>query len=107
MSADIIIPAGLKGDTVQLIIRNEDGTLDDLTVYSSILLNVFTADFTTNPVVNLEVKTFANNQGEILYDPNAALSTPGKFWITIERISTTTIVRPASKFSLEVTQQKT
>ena len=104
MSADIIIPAGLKGDTIQLIIRTEDGKLDDLTQYDSILLNVFSGDYTTNPVANLEVVTFANAQGEILYDPAGVLTTPGMFWIVVTRKDTTTIVRPATNFSLEVTR---
>lgn len=104
MSADITFPVGLKGDTVQIIVRTEDGEIDDLTQYLSVTLTVKSADFTTTPVNALDVTLVSTSNGEINWDPNGALTTPGKYWILIERTATN-VLRPAPKISLEVTQR--
>lgn len=109
MTSDIVIPPGLKGDIVQIIVKLEDGELDDLTQYSTVVLNVFSADFTTNPIVDLDLTSSpnsVNNIGEANFDPAGVLTTPGKFWLIVKRTSSTTLVRPARKISLEVTQQE-
>jgi len=104
LSADVTFPAGLDGDTVQIIVKNEDGTLDDLTQYLSVTLTVKSADFTTTPVNALDVTLVSTAAGEVNWDPNGALTTPGKYWILIDRIASN-VDRPAPKISLEVTRR--
>lgn len=104
MSADITFPAGLDGDTVQITILTEDGETDDLTQYLSVNLTVKSADFTSTPVNNLDVTGVSNADGTIDWDPDGALTTPGKYWILVDRIASN-VDRPASKISLEVTQR--
>jgi len=104
LSADIIIPPGLDGDIVQITIRNEDGSLDDLTQYLSVTLTVKSADFTLTPVNGLDVTLVSNSDGTIDWDPNNALTSKGKFWVIVKRIATN-VDRPAVKLSLEVTEQ--
>lgn len=104
MSADIIIPPGLDGDIVQIIVKTEDGELDDLTQYLSVFLTVKSADFTATPVNNLDVTAVSTADGEVNWDPNGVLTTPGKYWIIINRTASN-VTRPAFKVSMEVTQQ--
>lgn len=104
MSADIIIPPGLKGDALQILVRNSDGSLDDLTVYLTVNLTVKTADFLTTVVNNLDVTAVSTSTGEVNWDPDGVLTVPGKYWIIITR-NASNVVRPAFKVSVEVTQQ--
>jgi len=104
LSSDIVIPPGLDGDIVQITVFNEDGTVDDLTAYLSVTLTVKSADFTSTPVSGLDVTAASNADGTIDWDPNGALTTPGKYWVIVKRIATN-VDRPSPKISLEVTQQ--
>ena len=105
MSADIIIPPGLDGDIVQITVKTEDGELDDLTQYLTVFLTVKSADFTSTPVNNLDMTSLGavTADGEVNWDPDGALITPGKYWIIINRTASN-VNRPAYKVSLEVTQ---
>jgi len=104
LSADIVIPPGLDGDTLQIIVRTSDGKLDDLTQYLTVNLTVKTADFLTTVVNNLDVTSSSTSTGEVNWDPKGVLTTPGKYWIIITR-NASNVVRPAFKVSVEVTQQ--
>ena len=104
MSADVTIPAGLDGDTVQILVLTEDGEIDDLTAYLTVNLTVKSADYTSTPVNNLDVTSVSNSDGTIDWDPNGALTVPGKYWILVTR-NASNVVRPVPKISLEVTQR--
>lgn len=100
MVADIQIPQGLKGDTVVITVDDELGSPDDLTQYLTVTLKVHTMDFSSE-LVNQDVSSDSNSDGTIDWDPNGALTTPGKYIVSIFR-EATNVKRPTKTFTLEV-----
>ena len=106
MASDITIRELIEGITIPIEIRNDDGTLDVLSIYTTVRLVISQIDFSSN-VLNLTVAADASlalgTLGILNWTPDATKPGPvfGKYWLQVIRTSTG-VDKPTKLFTLEV-----
>jgi len=107
LAADITLIDGEYGNPIDFTITKEDGTPDDLTVYSDVKIVLSTSDFSANVLnhstVDPENISTQYSTGIITWLPSSNNPVPafGYYWIQIIRIDATRS-KPVKKIFLEI-----
>ncbi len=109
MASDITIAELLQGVTIPITIKKDDGTLDDLSVYTTVRLVISQIDFSAVPLLNLtlaDASLALGALGVLNWTPDATDPGPafGKYWLQVIRTAAG-IDKPTVKFTLEVTRR--
>lgn len=105
MATDVTIAENLEGKPVSFIVRNEDGSLDDLTVYSTVRFIIGKIDYSAGVLVNrtqADAEITVDAAGKLTWTPSTANPGPafGKYLVQIIREGTG-IDKPTTTFTLE------
>ncbi len=107
MAADITLIEGEYGSNIDFNITKEDGTPDDLTLYTDVKIILSTSDFSANvlnhPTVDPENISTQYSIGIITWRPSITNPVPafGFYWVQIIRIDGTSS-KPVKKIFLEI-----
>lgn len=109
MASDITIRELIQGVTVPITIKNDDGSLDDLTLYTTVRLVISQIDFSAVPLINItltDTSLALGALGILNWTPNATTPGPafGKYWLQVIRTSTN-VDKPTKLFTLEVVRR--
>lgn len=105
MATDVVIEELLQGKPVSFIVRNEDGSKDDLTSYTTVKFLISKIDYSAVPLVDLtqaDAEIVVTADGKLTWTPSATNPGPafGKYLVQIIRISAG-VDKPTVTFTLE------
>ncbi len=108
MASDITIKELIQGITIPIEIRNDDGTLDDLSIYTTVRLVISEIDYSAN-VLNItltDASLALGPLGILNWTPDATDPGPafGKYWLQVIRTSSG-VDKPTVKFTLTATRR--
>lgn len=107
MAADLTLIEGQYGEDINFTINKEDGTPDDLTLYTDVKIILSKSDFSANvlnhPTTDPENISTQYSTGIIIWRPSLTNPVPvfGFYWVQIIRIDGSSS-RPVRKFFLEI-----
>lgn len=92
MATDVTIAENLEGKPVSFIVRNEDGSLDDLTSYTTVRFLISKIDYSAGVLVNriqTDAEITVDAAGKLTWTPSAAFPGPafGKYLAQVIRTS--------------------
>ncbi len=110
MASDLIVPELTFGITIPIEIRDDDGKLDDLSVYTIVRMVIGEIDFSAN----VQNKTLGDAElalgttGILNWSPTSMNKTPafGKYFLEVFR-EAANVNKPIKKFTLECTREAT
>lgn len=93
MTTDVTIAENLEGKAVSFLVRNEDGSLDDLTTYTTVRFIIGKIDYSAGVLVNriqTDAEITVDAAGKLTWTPSAAFPGPafGKYLVQIIREGT-------------------
>ena len=110
MVSDLISAEKAFGITIPILINDDNGDPDDLTVYTTVRFVISSIDYSTNLLNHtLAVAELALGAIGILnWSPTSANPTPvfGKYWIQVFR-EAGNVNKPVKKFTYETTREAT
>lgn len=112
MASDLQLVAGQYGDPIEFLLKDVNGDVEDLTIYSTVRLLISTADFTSNVYSitdgSSEIDTTNFNVGILKWTPSQSNPVPafGFYWLTIYK-EANGVNTPIRKYFLEVVRRVT
>lgn len=105
MATDVTIAENLEGKAVSFIVRNEDGSLDDLTTYNTVRFIIAKTDYSAGVLVNrtqADAEITVDASGKLTWTPSAAFPGPafGKYLVQIIRVNAG-VDKPTMTWTLE------